>query len=210
MVEFDDRLFWIENLENLLLVGLRVLRDFFARKLLACLGFSGWIADHASEITDEKDHFMTQLLKLLHLLDEHGMSEMKIRRRGIEPRLDSKRTASFELGGELFFRQHLDGAALNYAELGLQIGHFQRSACQGILSRRISWALPLWPSTSTIMPCRTTLSVATSNWRGSWEIKPRMTVSLSMPITESNAPHMPTSVMSAVTPGRILSSAVCT
>ena len=50
----------IENFENLFFVSLGVVGHFLARQLLARFGLSRRIADHAGEITDQKNDFMTR------------------------------------------------------------------------------------------------------------------------------------------------------
>ena len=81
----------IENLVYLLLVGLRVLGDLFLREMLPRLGLARGIADHAGEIADQKGHLVAQFLELAHLVQEHGVTKVNVRRRGIETRLDAQR-----------------------------------------------------------------------------------------------------------------------
>ncbi len=196
MIELDDGFLRIENFENLLFVSLGVFGDFVARQLLARFGFAGRIADHAGKIADQKNHLMAELLKLLHLLDQHRVTQVQIRRGRIEPGFDAQRPAPLELGDQFFFRQNLDGAALDDFELRLQVGHRHvLRFAMNVSAGECCAPYRSFSSTSTMTPCSTTLSSATSNCRGSWVRKPRITVSFSMPITESNGPHMPTSVI---------------
>src|SRR5258705_10160778 len=138
---------------------------------------------------------MSEILELFHFLDQHCVTQMEVRRGRIEPSFDSQGSAFFELRRELLFRQNLHGAALNERELLSQVRHDQSFASQPTRKRRISRALPVLSSSSTTIPWSATFSRATSNWRGSWLKNPWITFSLSIPITESNGPHMPRSVM---------------
>ena len=124
MIEFDNRILGIENLKNLLFVSLGIPGDFLASKLFARLRLTGRIADHAGEIADQKDNLMPQVLKLLHLLNQHGMTEMKIRRGGIKSSFDPERPALFELGNQLFFGKNLHRAPFDCFKLCLEAGHF--------------------------------------------------------------------------------------
>ena len=42
------------------------------------------ITNHSGEITDQEDHGVAQVLKMLELADEHGVSHVEIRSRGIK------------------------------------------------------------------------------------------------------------------------------
>ena len=96
MIELNDSFLWVEDFEYLFFVGLRVGDDFFARQLFARFRFSGGITDHAGKVPDQKNDFMTQILELLHLLDQHRVTEVQIRRRGIEAGLDSEGAAALK------------------------------------------------------------------------------------------------------------------
>src|ERR1051325_7825720 len=152
---------------------------------------------------------MAEILELFHFLEQHRMPEMEIGRGGIEAGFDLKRLSALEFFYQLIFEQNLDRAAAQQLDLLAGVLHAS-SRFQGTRMRRISRALPEFSSTSATTPCRTTFSFATSNFRGRPDIKPSITRSFSIPITESSGPHMPRSVMSAVPPGRILPSAACT
>ena len=113
MIEFDDGFLWIENFKNLRFISVGVCGDFFRSQLFARFGFTGRIADHPGEITDEKNYLMPEILELFHLLNEHRMTQMQIRRGRIESRFDAKRTPFLELCEELFFGKNLHSAALD-------------------------------------------------------------------------------------------------
>src|ERR1700716_1723302 len=70
-VEVDHRFFRAENLENLRLVGLGVLRNLLARQWRPRRRASRWIADHPGEISDEEDDGMSKILKMLELAQQH-------------------------------------------------------------------------------------------------------------------------------------------
>src|SRR5258705_13829363 len=134
---------------------------------------------------------MAEILELFHFLDQHRVTQMEIGRGRIEAGFDSQGPAFFELRSEFLFRQNFHGAALNERELLSQVRHDQSFASQPTRKRRISRALPVLSSSSTTIPWSTTFSRATSNWRGSWLKNPWITLSLSIPMTESNGPPMP-------------------
>ena len=90
-IEIHARLLAIEDLEDLLLVGLRVGLDLLARQRRARRVASGRIADHSGEVADQKRHLVTEALELAHLVDEHRVAEMQIGRGRIESRLDPQR-----------------------------------------------------------------------------------------------------------------------
>ncbi len=92
-VEPDLRSLRIENLEYLGFVGLGVLLNFFPRHrrsgdIAACR-----IADQAGHVADQENHGVPQILKVLHLAEQHGMAEMQIRRGRVESCFYAKRAA---------------------------------------------------------------------------------------------------------------------
>src|SRR5688572_8312460 len=95
-VEFSHRLLWIENLEDLPLIGPGVFLYLLLCQDPSRFGDAGRIADHAGKIADQKDDVMPEILKMLQLVNQHRMAEMEIRRRRIEPRLDAQRPVLFE------------------------------------------------------------------------------------------------------------------
>jgi hypothetical protein len=52
---------------------------FLLRQRDTGLGPSRRIPDHPGEVADEKDHLMPEVLKVLELVNENGMTEVKIR-----------------------------------------------------------------------------------------------------------------------------------
>ena len=88
MIKLNNSLLRIQDFEYLRLIGLSILQHFFFRQLLARLRFSRRIADHAGEVADQKNDLMAQFLKLFHLLDQHGVTQMQIRGGGIKTGFD--------------------------------------------------------------------------------------------------------------------------
>src|SRR2546422_1049118 len=126
-VEINAGPLGIQDFVNLALVGLGVLPHFFLRQRLAGLRDAGRVPDHAREIADEEDHLMAQVLEVLQLMDEDGVSEMEIRRGGVEASLDAERPPVFERLRELvseFLRgDDLDGPARDEGKLPLHFVH---------------------------------------------------------------------------------------
>src|ERR671923_2941161 len=77
-------------------------------------------------------------------------------------------------------------------------------------SRRMSVARPVSESIAITAPCSAAGPFAGSKRTGIWLRKRCRMMSRSTPMTPSVGPVMPRSVMYAVPPGRIRSSAVCT
>ena len=119
-VEQDVGLLRVEDLERLLAVGLRVLQDLLARQRRPRLVLAGGIADHAREVADEELHPVAELLEVAQLVDHHGVPEVQVGRRGIEPELDAQRRAARELLRELLLDDQLLGTALDERE---RLGH---------------------------------------------------------------------------------------
>ncbi len=92
-VEVDPCPIGIEQLEDLLLVGLGVGVDLFPGQGGTGRVAARWIPDQGGEVPDQEDHFVAQLLKVAHLPDQHGMAQMQIRCRWVEARLDTQRLA---------------------------------------------------------------------------------------------------------------------
>ena len=110
-IELEPGPVGIEDLEDLLFVGLRIGIDLVARQGGPCGTASRGIADQPGEIADQKDDFVAELLELPHLVQQYGVSEMKIRGRGIESGLDRQRSLLLEPVPELRLEHDLFGAA---------------------------------------------------------------------------------------------------
>ena len=56
---------------------------------------------------------MPQLLELAQFIDQHGVSQVKVRCRGIETRLDTQRTPFFQFGNQLLFHKDFIRSSLD-------------------------------------------------------------------------------------------------
>ncbi len=101
-VEADPGLLRIQDLEDLGLVGLGIGQDFCPAEGRARGLLPRGVADEAREVADEEGDLVAELLELCHLADEHAVTEMQIRRRGIETRLDPEGPALLQLHLQLF------------------------------------------------------------------------------------------------------------
>ena len=96
-------------LKTWLLVGAGVLLHLIWRERGAGGVPAGRIADETREVADKKDDLVAQLLKLAHLVEEHRVPEMQIRRRRIEARLHAQRLPLFS------FRRSSDSTSTSRA-----------------------------------------------------------------------------------------------
>jgi len=62
-----------------------------------------WIcsAVRGFRVSEEEDHVVPQGLELAQLVDDHGVPEVQVRRRGVKPQLHPQRGASTERPAEL-------------------------------------------------------------------------------------------------------------
>src|SRR6187397_3082437 len=81
----------IQDLEDLLLISLRIGFNLLSRQRRPCCVASGRIANHSSEVANQKRHFVPEGLELAHLVDQHRVAKVQIRSGRIESRLDSQR-----------------------------------------------------------------------------------------------------------------------
>ena len=54
-------------------------QDLLVAELRTRYRAAAWIADHRGEITDDQDGFVTEILKIPQLLQDHTVTEMDIR-----------------------------------------------------------------------------------------------------------------------------------
>ncbi len=94
----------IEDLEHLLLVGLRVLLDLLAGKLGARGVLSRRVADHPREVADDEDDRVAEVLEGFHLPEDHRVAEVEVRSGGVEARLHDEGFRRFD-GPFQFFLQ---------------------------------------------------------------------------------------------------------
>ena len=122
-VEIERRQLPVEDLVDLFLVGHGVRLDLFAAQHRPRRRLSARIADQRREIADEKNDLVAEVLKLPHLVEQHGVTEVEIRRRRIEACLDLEWTALAELFLEFLLAQHLVGATRELTHLIRDVGH---------------------------------------------------------------------------------------
>ena len=60
---------------------------------------------------------MPQILKAAHFVEQHGMTQMQVRRGGVKSGFDSERTIQRKLVRELLFEQELAATALDDFQL---------------------------------------------------------------------------------------------
>ena len=127
-VEVDAGALAVEDLEHLRLVGPGVGLHLLGRERRARGVAPGGVADHAGEIADEEDHLVAELLELAHLVEQHRVPEVQIRRGRVEARLDAQRHAAQQLLREVGAREHLVRATFELCDLLLEIHRHSREA----------------------------------------------------------------------------------
>jgi len=110
-IEHHLGFFVIEDLEDLLLVGFSVFVDLGLGHWRTGRAFTGRITDHAGKVADQKQYLVPEVLELLELVDQHGMTDMQIGGCRVKSRLDSQWTTQLQLVDELFFDKYLIRAA---------------------------------------------------------------------------------------------------
>ena len=107
-VEVNEGFVRIQDLEDLAFIGVGVGLDLLLGQGRPGLALAGGIADQTGEIADEKDHLMTQVLKIFQFLDEHGVAQVKVRGGGVKAGFHAQRLAgghrTFDFGGHFLFR----------------------------------------------------------------------------------------------------------
>ena len=120
-VEVDDCLVGIEDLEDLLLVGLGVGLEFLARHRRAQLVAAAGVADHAGEVADQEDDLVAEVLEVAHLAQDHRVAEVQVGRGRVEADLDLQLAAGLaallEALREVLARDQVHGAAGEVVEL---------------------------------------------------------------------------------------------
>ncbi|MDF2640998.1 MAG: peptidase [Pseudomonas sp.] len=122
-VERDFGFLGIENLEDLRLVGLGVVEYLLARQWRTSCALAARITDHAGEVTDQEYDLVAQILKLTKLINKDGVPQMQIRRRRVEPCLDTQRLATFDFFDQFGLDQQFICAALDQRQLLLNRLH---------------------------------------------------------------------------------------
>ena len=89
-IEIHARALRIKDAKDLLFIGARIALHLFGRESRPGRVATARIANQAGEITYEKDDLMSELLECAHLVDEHGVAEVQIRRGRIEAGFDAQ------------------------------------------------------------------------------------------------------------------------
>ena len=100
-------LFRVKDLENLLLISAGIFQDLLAGQRLAGFILPRGVADHGSKITDQETNLMSQVLKLLELLDQNRVTDMQIRGCGVKPGLNPQRATGIDRFAKLFLKLRL-------------------------------------------------------------------------------------------------------
>ena len=83
----------VEHFEGLGAIAFGVGEDLLVRELRSRNGTPARVADHGREIPDDEDCFVTEILKLSQLPQDHGVTEMQVGARWIDAKLDPERPA---------------------------------------------------------------------------------------------------------------------
>ena len=112
-VVLDAGLGGVEDLERLLGIGEGVMFDglFGERRTGSVL--AGGVTHHGSEVTDQQDHFMAQILEGLQLVEDHGMTQVNVGGGRVHAQLDAQRAPFLQLGDKFFFNQNFFRSALD-------------------------------------------------------------------------------------------------
>ena len=80
------------------------------------------VADHPGEVADQEDHLVAQVLELPHLVEQHGVADVQVRRGRVEAGLDAQRAARLAGGRVQFLAlEDLVGAAADQFKGVLQV-----------------------------------------------------------------------------------------
>ena len=106
----------VEHLERLLLEGDGVAVDLLRVEHRAQRGAPGGVPHPAGEVADDQHHVVARVLELAQLLEHHRVSEVDVRRRGVDAQLHPQRPAfrggALELSLQLAPGQRIDGVSL--------------------------------------------------------------------------------------------------
>jgi hypothetical protein len=130
-VEFDAGALGVQNLEDLRLVGARILAHVVLAERRAGGVLARRVADHAGEVADQEDDLVAELLEPAHLVDQHRVADVQVRRRRVEAGLDHQRPAFGQFRAQRTLRQHLFGTPGQFLELlfGGNLGHGSCRQC---------------------------------------------------------------------------------
>ena len=82
-----------QDLVHLLHVGLGVFHQLFGAELWSRGRATGRVTNHTREVADQENDRVSEILKMFQLAHQHGMTEVKVGRSGIESGLDAQRLA---------------------------------------------------------------------------------------------------------------------
>src|SRR5215472_11902220 len=77
-VEIDDGLLRIKNLEDLRLIGLRILVDLLSAQRRPGSRASARITDHSREIANQKNRRVPEILKMFELAQDDRVSQVQV------------------------------------------------------------------------------------------------------------------------------------
>jgi hypothetical protein len=119
-----------QDLPHLVEVGLRVDFDFVRRELGAGLLATAGVAHERRHVADDQNRLMPKVLELAELAEDDRVTQVDVRRAGVDPQLDPERLPLF--GGPAKLRLQLgrgvdrDGAALELDQLRLGVSNHGR------------------------------------------------------------------------------------
>ena len=106
----------VEHLERLLLEGDGVAVDLLGVEHGAQCRAPGGVPHPAGEVADDQHHVVAGVLELTQFLEHHGVSEVNIRRGGVDPQLHPQRAplrpGTLELSLQLALRERIDSVSL--------------------------------------------------------------------------------------------------
>ena len=110
-IEHHLGLLGLEDLENLVCIGMRVFHHLVAGKGGTRRILAAGITDHAGKITYQEQGMMAEILQMAHLVEQNRMSQVQVGCCRIESRFYPERTPGCELVRELLFEQELVASA---------------------------------------------------------------------------------------------------
>jgi hypothetical protein len=96
----------IKNLEHLIFIGRGILFYLLDRQRWAGCVSPAWITDHPGEIANQEDNIVAKFLELPHLVNNHGMTDMEVRRSRIESHLYIEWSSQLQFCFETAIRQN--------------------------------------------------------------------------------------------------------
>ena len=90
----DFRFLGIEEFKDLREVRLGIRVNLLPRQRWAGFGLSGGVADHGREIANQENRGVPEVLKVLELTKDHGVSEMNVRGRWVHAEIHAQRLSS--------------------------------------------------------------------------------------------------------------------